>query len=708
MNEAAHLNRYQKEKVLFEGVFTKVWQVRDLLTGEPRVLKASDLEQYPCSNSQQLFNELVLHGLVSSPYVIRKLLSFQVGSLLYVVLDFAHNGDLFAYGWIDQRPMDDAFIRKIFYQTCLATKAVHGRGLVHRDIKPENILLDKNFDVKLCDFGWACEVDDPLASSDQAGTLAYMPPEAFNYKSQTYSADIWALAVLLYEMYHKTEPFRGSTMTDRLHSIMTTKPVFNPQFPPDAADIFYQCTAIDPSKRPSLEWILGHPFLKEFTAKPIGEEVLKQDSERAQPSNDQQVVQPLKHSESSEKMKKSPYIEKLIPSASSIELSIKNQGSNYVPLLSARRNLTRQGDECSLEREKSIVNDRIKTDRSFDGVLPEKQTSVNRKRQEPKASRYRPLSTNRKQSKTIIPKTGVSQSIHQQAQNLPSIKNVLSSAEVYPTAYPNARNSSLEHSVISNFDFTAKVTTATDLINSSVNLYSTDHTTGHSKTREPVVFRSAVCQQSYPSAGYSSKSTSKHPADSSLTRTLPHSPLKLSGHPMQSVASPQFNIPLKTTLTSSQVGDQRSLMPSDRKQSPLTPATTAYFKHQKTDFKTSRLVLKPHSEISLMNESAPRYFTNQSALNPASPLAKSKITVSTIQSSRDHRPSPPRAVIYRKPPSQQTNSQSKTDSFLTFRQAVSRPTTNENFLFRHPVEKPGSRGQLAFQFQGTISKREAY
>ena len=265
MSESEHLKRYRVERRLFEGVFTTLDLVTDLCIGELRVLKTSDLDRYPCANSQQLFNELVFHGLMVSPFVIRKHFSFQVGHLLYVVLEYAENGDLFAYGWIDKKPMPDEFIRKVFWQTSMALQSVHEKGLVHRDIKPENLLLDKNLDIKLCDFGWCCEADDLLASADRAGTLAYMSPEAHQDKPQRAAADIWALGILLYEMYHKQEPFPGATSAERFHSILTLKPVFDPKFPKEAASIFYSCTMVDPSQRQPISWILSHPFFKQFS-----------------------------------------------------------------------------------------------------------------------------------------------------------------------------------------------------------------------------------------------------------------------------------------------------------------------------------------------------------------------------------------------------------------------------------------------------------
>lgn len=56
---------------------------------------------------------------------------------------------------------------------------MHSKGIVHRDIKPENVLLDENFNVKLCDFGFSCEIGENELRTSVCGTEEYMSPEIF-------------------------------------------------------------------------------------------------------------------------------------------------------------------------------------------------------------------------------------------------------------------------------------------------------------------------------------------------------------------------------------------------------------------------------------------------------------------------------------------------------------------------------------------------
>lgn len=91
---------------------------------------------------------------------------------------------------------------------------IHSRNIAHRDIKPENILLDEDFNIKLCDFGWASEMDSQKPRFSVCGTFEYMPPEVAHQDSHTIAADMWSLGILLYEMLHGHAPFKASSLDE--------------------------------------------------------------------------------------------------------------------------------------------------------------------------------------------------------------------------------------------------------------------------------------------------------------------------------------------------------------------------------------------------------------------------------------------------------------------------------------------------------------
>lgn len=133
--------------------------------------------------------------------------------MVYFLLEYAGNGCLFFY--IHARDgLPEKLALRFLYQTALALKYLHSQRIIHRDIKPENILLDSDFNVKLCDFGWACYLSEDEQRNSICGTYEYMSPEILHSQSHTEKVDIWCLGILLYEMLHG-EFIRESTLFSR-------------------------------------------------------------------------------------------------------------------------------------------------------------------------------------------------------------------------------------------------------------------------------------------------------------------------------------------------------------------------------------------------------------------------------------------------------------------------------------------------------------
>ncbi len=114
----------------------------------------------------------------------------------------------------------------IAIQTARGLSRAHAAGIIHRDIKPGNILVNAESQVKIVDFGLA-----KLASQTRLtqagtilGTMAYMSPEQVTGADTDASSDIWALAVLLYEMLAGQAPFRGEMDAAVMYSIMNEDP----------------------------------------------------------------------------------------------------------------------------------------------------------------------------------------------------------------------------------------------------------------------------------------------------------------------------------------------------------------------------------------------------------------------------------------------------------------------------------------------------
>ncbi len=153
----------------------------------------------------------------------------------------------------------DREIGEIGADLCEALDHAHSRGVVHRDIKPQNVqVVDGEPRAKLMDFGIARLADDsPLtATGDVVGTLAYMSPEQAEGREAGPEADVYSLALTLYECWSDENPHRRSSPAATARAIGgRARPLhrLRPDLPRDLTGEIDACLAARPDQRPTLE-----------------------------------------------------------------------------------------------------------------------------------------------------------------------------------------------------------------------------------------------------------------------------------------------------------------------------------------------------------------------------------------------------------------------------------------------------------------------
>ena len=212
--------------------------------------------------------EIDVHIRITHPRII-KLYSFLEDKYnYYLALEYAPNGNLYQY--IQKKkgmPESEAF--KYFIQVSSAIYFLHKHGYVHRDIKPENILLDKNLDVKLCDFGWCVSVEKGERTTF-CGTYEYMAPEMVNDEFYDMGIDLWSLGVLLYEMTHGYSPFRAhnnfvqdakNAQVEIFMNIKNNKYTIDKDISKECVDLIAKLLTSDTKKRIKIGDIFTHPWV---------------------------------------------------------------------------------------------------------------------------------------------------------------------------------------------------------------------------------------------------------------------------------------------------------------------------------------------------------------------------------------------------------------------------------------------------------------
>jgi serine/threonine protein kinase len=117
---------------------------------------------------------------------------------IYIVLDYIKGSDLFHF--MRKQRLRQPVISNLAKQVLDGLTVLHMAGIVYRDLKPENLMIDEQKNVKFIDFGLS-KVLGKDRTSTICGSPEYMAPELLRKNLYSYSVDVWALGVLLFEMY---------------------------------------------------------------------------------------------------------------------------------------------------------------------------------------------------------------------------------------------------------------------------------------------------------------------------------------------------------------------------------------------------------------------------------------------------------------------------------------------------------------------------
>jgi hypothetical protein len=156
-----------------------------------------------------------------------------------------------------QGALGPELVARLLDQMAAALDHAHQRErpILHRDIKPSNIMIGPHERVVLTDFGIARLIGDvSLTQTGQiVGTPAFMAPEVVQGAEADARADVYALAVVLYQMLTGRAPFRAETPLALLHAHVHTPPpaprIFVPALPPAVDQVLLRALAKDPSER---------------------------------------------------------------------------------------------------------------------------------------------------------------------------------------------------------------------------------------------------------------------------------------------------------------------------------------------------------------------------------------------------------------------------------------------------------------------------
>lgn len=197
----------------------------------------------------------------------------------YMVLDYASKGELFDYIYCSEKGLDEKHAKLIFHKILKGLQAIHNSGICHRDLKMQNILVDDNFNPKICDFGFGAKIigeDGSGRLNEFIGTPNYAAPEIFLHRPYDgVKVDIFSMGVVLLNLVTCRMGFVQATRLDKYYRCIMAKK-YNMYWnlvsdmignvSEDLKNLYIKMVTFTPEQRPSIDDIFQDPWMKEVTS----------------------------------------------------------------------------------------------------------------------------------------------------------------------------------------------------------------------------------------------------------------------------------------------------------------------------------------------------------------------------------------------------------------------------------------------------------
>jgi cyclin-dependent kinase len=227
------MSKYKKLEKIGEGSYGVVFKAKRISTpsnaqtsntnkGDMVALKRITLENENEGVPVTALREIALLKELKHPNIVRLFDVIHTPNKLMLVFEFLEQGDLKAYIAVHGQPhLNTTTVKSFLYQLLRGISYCHQHSILHRDLKPQNLLISKEGELKLADFGLARAFGIPVKKlTNEVVTLWYRPPDVL-LGSQNYdtAVDIWSVGCIFAEMMSGEPPFCGKSEANQLQKV---------------------------------------------------------------------------------------------------------------------------------------------------------------------------------------------------------------------------------------------------------------------------------------------------------------------------------------------------------------------------------------------------------------------------------------------------------------------------------------------------------
>lgn len=245
--------KYEKLAQIGKGTFGEVFRARDKTTKKEvalkKILMEAEKEGFPITAIREIKilnlaqRSGILENIVRLFDVCRSNEYVDGKAISYLVFEYCHHdlAGLIQEAWEKISPLP--IVKCIMKQLCAGIFALHTRRILHRDMKSSNILITKNGDLKIADFGLARPYrerknQEKNKYTNRVVTLWYRPPELLlGERDYDCAIDMWGVGCIMAELFTRKPLMRGGTEQRQLELIVETVGPINPQVWPDVVKL---------------------------------------------------------------------------------------------------------------------------------------------------------------------------------------------------------------------------------------------------------------------------------------------------------------------------------------------------------------------------------------------------------------------------------------------------------------------------------------
>ena len=256
------IGNYKLGEEIGSGAFGKVILGIHITTGEKVAIKILDkiiLSQTP-EDYELVRQELNILKIVKHKYIVQLYEILETPQHIFIIMEYCEGQDIMDYILTRSRLSEDESL-KYFQQLINALYYLHSQNITHRDIKIDNLLLDKNLDLKLIDFGLSTKYRDDRLLNQPCGTVVYAAPEVLDCREyHGMLADVWSSGIVLFGMLSGFLPFGDPDDEVNKRLVLKGKIEIPKFFSREVTDLLKHMLDINPLTRYTLEEIMTHPW----------------------------------------------------------------------------------------------------------------------------------------------------------------------------------------------------------------------------------------------------------------------------------------------------------------------------------------------------------------------------------------------------------------------------------------------------------------